>query len=170
MIVAAAPAEAIWFDNHAKFPEGCLLGSVEIAGCVADHASPFFTGPYGFILRKPRPLATPIPMMGAQKRWSIEDQLAQVLGSPDYDSVVRALGLERKAPPIAQRTKSYRSDLVIDALREGPATLYELSERLEKRDVTTADLVKFVSNELFMLRAKGVVIKPAQMGGRWRLA
>lgn len=44
---------------------GCLVGSVEITGCVREHSSAFFMGMYGFVLRDPRTLAKPIPFKGA---------------------------------------------------------------------------------------------------------
>ena len=44
-------------DIHAKdFPAGGFVGSVEIVDCVTDSRSPWFFGPYGFVLRDPRPL------------------------------------------------------------------------------------------------------------------
>ena len=35
---------------------GGIIGSVEIVDCVADSASPWFVGEYGFVLRNPMPL------------------------------------------------------------------------------------------------------------------
>lgn len=35
---------------------GGIVGSVEIVDCVTDYPSPWFFGPYGFVLRDPRPL------------------------------------------------------------------------------------------------------------------
>ena len=43
---------------------GHLIGTVEIVDCVADSASPWFVGPYGFVLRAPTPLAAPIRCKG----------------------------------------------------------------------------------------------------------
>ena len=37
-------------------PRGGIVGTVEIADCVTGSDSPWFTGPYGFMLRNPRPL------------------------------------------------------------------------------------------------------------------
>lgn len=44
---------------------GCIVGTVEIVGCVKQSDSPWFNGPYGFVLRNPKPLDTPIPYKGA---------------------------------------------------------------------------------------------------------
>ena len=37
-------------------PVGGIVGIAEIVSCVADHGSHWFEGPYGFVLRKRRPL------------------------------------------------------------------------------------------------------------------
>jgi hypothetical protein len=34
-----------------NLPRGGIVGEVEIADCVTEHPSPWFTGPYGFVLR-----------------------------------------------------------------------------------------------------------------------
>jgi len=44
---------------------GRIVGSVEIVDCVDRSASPWFFGRHGFVLRDPRPLATPVPCKGA---------------------------------------------------------------------------------------------------------
>lgn len=38
------------------FERGGIVGSVEIVGCISESTSPWFFGPYGFVLRDPRPL------------------------------------------------------------------------------------------------------------------
>lgn len=38
------------------FDYGGIVGEAEIVDCVTSHPSPFFTGPYGFVLRGGRPL------------------------------------------------------------------------------------------------------------------
>ena len=57
--------------NPAVVPLGALVGSVTIAGQITagrrDHEqtkSFWFSGPYGFILRDPQPLESPIPYKG----------------------------------------------------------------------------------------------------------
>jgi hypothetical protein len=35
---------------------GGIIGSVEIVDCVAESKSPWFFGPYGFVLRNPQPM------------------------------------------------------------------------------------------------------------------
>jgi len=38
------------------FPQGGIIGQVEIVDCVTHSLSPWFGGPYGFVLRNPKPL------------------------------------------------------------------------------------------------------------------
>ena len=54
------------FDNlHASDLErGGIVGSVEIVACLAHSDSPWFVGPWGFVLRNPQPLPF-IPCKGA---------------------------------------------------------------------------------------------------------
>lgn len=44
---------------------GALIGTVEIVDCVEHSTSPWFFGPFGLVLREPRPFKTPIPYRGA---------------------------------------------------------------------------------------------------------
>jgi len=51
-----------WVQRHfpeielpAEFDRGGLIGTVEHLGCVAQSHSPWFTGPWGHILRAPEP-------------------------------------------------------------------------------------------------------------------
>lgn len=50
---------------RAELTLGAILGSVEIVDCVESSDSPWFFGDYGFVLRDPRPLATPLPWRGS---------------------------------------------------------------------------------------------------------
>jgi hypothetical protein len=45
------------------FVRGGIIGSVELVDVVTEHPSPWFVGPYGFVLRDPRPLAF-VPLTG----------------------------------------------------------------------------------------------------------
>jgi hypothetical protein len=43
-------------------PRGEIVGEIEIADCVTDHPFPWFTGPYGFVLRDARAISfNPLP-------------------------------------------------------------------------------------------------------------
>lgn len=54
---------------------GCIIGSVEIVDCVETHPSAFFVGKYGFVLRNPVPLSTPIPFKGALSFFHVPESL-----------------------------------------------------------------------------------------------
>jgi hypothetical protein len=46
------------------FHRGGIIGEVEIVDCVSSHGSPWFTGPFGFVLSNPTALSF-IPCNGA---------------------------------------------------------------------------------------------------------
>jgi len=43
---------------------GCIVGTVDIIDCVSESASPWFFGPYGYVLSNPVSFAEPIPCKG----------------------------------------------------------------------------------------------------------
>jgi hypothetical protein len=43
-------------DRPASFEMGGIVGEAELVDCVTESASPWFSGPYGFIIRSARPL------------------------------------------------------------------------------------------------------------------
>lgn len=45
---------------------GAIIGSVEIIDCVTESESPWFQGPYGFVLRNPL-IKIPVPLKGQLK-------------------------------------------------------------------------------------------------------
>ena len=47
---------------------GSIIGSVELVDIVDDHPSEFFTGPRGWVLKKPQRIK-PVPMQGRQSLW-----------------------------------------------------------------------------------------------------
>lgn len=57
---AAAIVKRIGADE--RMLEGCpyfrggVIGRVDVVDCVRSHASPWFAGPWGFVLRDPQPL------------------------------------------------------------------------------------------------------------------
>lgn len=44
---------------------GHIVGVVTVTDCVRESPSPWFFGPFGFVLTNPRPLVTPVPCCGA---------------------------------------------------------------------------------------------------------
>lgn len=62
------------FENEneyfpSEFDTGGIIGSVLIKDCVTSHKSPWFTGPYGFVLAKPRELPF-YPVRGRLGIWT----------------------------------------------------------------------------------------------------
>ena len=80
---AGAPrVPADWREQLPDLPMGGIIGSVEIVGCVSRHdaraaASPWFGGPYGFLLASPQP-CTFVPMPGRQKFFRLPDRAQPV--------------------------------------------------------------------------------------------
>jgi hypothetical protein len=54
---------------------GAIIGLVDIVDCVDKHKSKWFGGPYGFVLKNPRPLKTPIPCKGALNLWNVPPKI-----------------------------------------------------------------------------------------------
>jgi hypothetical protein len=48
---------------------GCVIGTVDLYDCVSECDSPFFVGPWGFLLRNPQPITPSIPAWGALGFW-----------------------------------------------------------------------------------------------------
>ena len=46
-----------------NLPRGGIIGSANLVGCVQRSDSPWFQGPYGFVLREPKPLPF-VPLRG----------------------------------------------------------------------------------------------------------
>lgn len=52
-------------ERHMEaIPRGAIIGEVDIVDCVEQHESPWFTGPYGFVLGNPVLYDKPIPCKG----------------------------------------------------------------------------------------------------------
>lgn len=63
----------------ANLPLGGIVGQVEIVDCVTAHDSRWFTGPYGFVLRNPRPLPF-TPCHGHLGFYDVEPEILTALG------------------------------------------------------------------------------------------
>lgn len=72
-----------WIPPFKKSDRGVIVGTVEIVDCVTSSASPWFVGDFGFVLRDPRPLATPIPWKGSLGFRELPEDIARLLrGAP----------------------------------------------------------------------------------------
>ena len=58
-----------------------IIGLVDLVDVVQRHPSPWFHGPYGFVLARPRALAEPITCAGALSFWRV---------GPDIERRIRA--------------------------------------------------------------------------------
>lgn len=54
---------------------GCIVGRARIVDCVARSRSPWFSGPYGFVLAEPVPLK-PVPLKGALGLFNCPPEIA----------------------------------------------------------------------------------------------
>jgi hypothetical protein len=54
---------------------GAIVGVVDVVDCVDNHKSKWFIGPYGYVLKNPRPLATPIPCKGMLGFWKVSPKM-----------------------------------------------------------------------------------------------
>lgn len=63
--------------NHKQLARGAIIGVVDVIDCVDVHRSKHFFGPYGYVLKNPRPLAKPVPCKGALGFWQIPPEIEQ---------------------------------------------------------------------------------------------
>lgn len=54
---------------------GCLVGKIDIVGCVSESESPWFMGKYGFVLANPIAFEQPIPFKGALGLFEVPDDI-----------------------------------------------------------------------------------------------
>jgi hypothetical protein len=62
------------FPNVHRLPTGAIIGCVRVVDVVEAHASPWFVGPFGWVLSEARALKQPISCRGAQKLWRVPAQ------------------------------------------------------------------------------------------------
>lgn len=65
-----------------NFEAGVILGTVEIVRTVSrldSPTSPWYQGPYGIVLRDPRPLTTPIPVRGQLGLFDLPPMLSDLI-------------------------------------------------------------------------------------------
>ena len=69
------------FPAPSQFELGGIVGEAEIVDCVTSFDSPWFLGPYGFVLRNARP-RTFTPLSGKLGFFDLEDLEAKLATSP----------------------------------------------------------------------------------------
>lgn len=60
-------------------PIGCIVGVVDVVGCVTESDSPWFYGRFGWVLANPRPLERPVPYKGMLGLFEVPDILLEGL-------------------------------------------------------------------------------------------
>lgn len=56
--------QGVWVPFQSELPRGAIVATARITDCITSSASPWFAGPYGFVLRDVRPVEH-IPAVGA---------------------------------------------------------------------------------------------------------
>lgn len=71
---ARAPNGLRWPESIIGIPEesGGIIGTADLVDCVTSHPSPWFTGPFGFVMANPRPLSFR-PLKGALGIFRVTD-------------------------------------------------------------------------------------------------
>lgn len=92
---------------------GCIIGSVEVVDVVNEHASPWFFGPRGLVLRNPKPIKEVIPAVGALGYFKWQPALTDVMPAPAVWMLPEDERPERakKAPKAVPAIPSRQSDL-----------------------------------------------------------
>jgi hypothetical protein len=63
-----------------------------------------------------------------------------------------------------------KADLITGWLQQEPLTCAEIADKARAAMIETSDHEKWAADGIFAMRVKGLVIRPEQMGGKWRLA
>ena len=63
------------------YDRGAIIGAVTLADCVESSKSPWFVGPFGFVLTDPKPAPRVVPCVGMQGFFTVPaDVAAQLRG------------------------------------------------------------------------------------------
>lgn len=60
-------------------PRGAVVATAILADVVTEGDSPWFAGPYGWLLREVKTLETAVPCRGAQGLWKLPDDIAKAV-------------------------------------------------------------------------------------------
>jgi len=58
------PAWSVLMLHSPLLGRGAIIGEVDIVDCISESDNPWFSGPYGFVLKNPVAYAKPIPYKG----------------------------------------------------------------------------------------------------------
>lgn len=60
-----------------EYPVGAIVGEVDIVDCVTKSESPWFFGPYGFVLANPVQYEKPIPYKGSLGLFDVDGEVVR---------------------------------------------------------------------------------------------
>lgn len=63
---------------------GAIIGTVDLIDCVEKSDSPWFCGPYGFVLSNPRPLLVPVLVRGSLGLWEWDARICNSMACKAY--------------------------------------------------------------------------------------
>lgn len=66
-------------EVHKHMPRGAIIGIARVDNVVSESASPFFIGPYGWVLSDRQALAAPVRCPGHQKLWRVPEDIRAYL-------------------------------------------------------------------------------------------
>ena len=75
------PPRALKVPSPDLWEYGAIIGFVDLVGCVEEHRSKWFQGPFGYVLHNPRPLRRPVPCKGARGFWPVDAAIVRHLRS-----------------------------------------------------------------------------------------
>ena len=61
-------------------PQGAIVATATLADVVTESDSPWFRGPYGWVLADVVALAEPVPCKGRQRLWTVPEDIVANLG------------------------------------------------------------------------------------------
>jgi len=69
----------------ARLARGAIVGEVTITGCLSDSDSPWFCGPYGFLLEDPVAYKHPVPYRGQLGFFAVDENfIGQAVSTTEY--------------------------------------------------------------------------------------
>lgn len=66
---------------------GCIVGMVDVVDCVSRRNSPWFVGPYGFVLWGPVALNNPIPCKGMLGFFTVPEEIRELVAAQVTETV-----------------------------------------------------------------------------------
>ncbi len=69
--------ELVYLRNQPRFRPyyGAIIGEIDIIDCVTESVSPWFCGPWGFVLANPTAYHEPVPCKGRLRFWTPDPEI-----------------------------------------------------------------------------------------------